>query len=72
MGNTTGTAFGPPRIGLDIPQGLCPSAFDRVSTNVRATIDRMGLGDDASLMGSRVGGHKECLRRVRDFLRRCT
>lgn len=39
---------------------------------MRATIDMVGLGDDVSFMGSRVDDHKECLQRVRDFLRSCT
>jgi RHS repeat-associated protein len=54
--NTSATVFGPPRMGLNIPQGLRPSTFDRVSANVRAAIDRMGLGDDVFVMGSRAGG----------------
>lgn len=48
--------YGPPRAGLDTPQGLTPRLFDRLSSRVRAAIGAKGLGDDIILMGSRSGG----------------
>ena len=55
-GRVNEVGYGPPRQGLKIPQGLSPAAFDRISGTVRGVVDRMGLGDDVFVMGSRAGG----------------
>ncbi|WEK02284.1 MAG: LysM peptidoglycan-binding domain-containing protein [Candidatus Sphingomonas phytovorans] len=53
---TEGTAFGAPRLGMQIPQGVGPRTFDVISGKVRAAVGDLGLGDDIFVMGSRSGG----------------
>lgn len=50
------TAFGAPRLGLEIPQGMGPRTFDVISGKVRAEVGALGYGDDIFVMGSRSGG----------------
>lgn len=49
-------AYGPPKPGLALPQGFTNRLFDKVSAQVRAEIDKKGLGDDVFIMGSRAAG----------------
>jgi hypothetical protein len=54
--NASNNGFGPPRPGLEIPQGFTARTFDRLSSTLRAAIEGRGLGSDIFLMGSRSGG----------------